>query len=230
MLLPEISIHALREEGDGTLQIGTVAEGEISIHALREEGDCNRAQAKLVLAQFLSTPSARRATDVACVNANSQTLFLSTPSARRATRMARASTSLPRNFYPRPPRGGRQVTVGEMFGILGFLSTPSARRATRPRASSSTSRRFLSTPSARRATWICARTPVRGSGFLSTPSARRATDVRVTSVEKITYFYPRPPRGGRRQWFNQNNNSGKISIHALREEGDVEPPAFLRFC
>ena len=34
----EISIHALREEGDGVRQPGSVRYG-ISIHALREEGD-----------------------------------------------------------------------------------------------------------------------------------------------------------------------------------------------
>ena len=57
----------------------------ISIHALREEGD------KITFADlgwyevFLSTPSARRATDVRPVDAN-ELLFLSTPSARRATR------------------------------------------------------------------------------------------------------------------------------------------------
>ena len=56
---------------------------------------------------------------------------------------------------------------------------------------------FLSTPSARRATsgfWLCLRSGL----FLSTPSARRATDDR------------------REQRLHQ-----RISIHALREEGDV---------
>ena len=34
-----ISIHALREEGDGGLRILSETQMEISIHALREEGD-----------------------------------------------------------------------------------------------------------------------------------------------------------------------------------------------
>ena len=34
------------------------------------------------------------------------------------------------------------------------------------------------------------------------------------------YFYPRPPRGGRRYPDGWSNMSGQISIHALREEGD----------
>ena len=126
------------------------------------------------LDQFLSTPSARRATrwfsEGMAVN-----LFLSTPSARRATSIASAKPSaiaisihalreegdnlvrwclhLQRNFYPRPPRGGRRrigaahvqhdpisihalreegdPAVHQAEGLLPrFLSTPSARRAT----------------------------------------------------------------------------------------------------
>ena len=33
-------------------------------------------------------------------------------------------------------------------------------------------------------------------------------------------FYPRPPRGGRRPWRKSNRTRFRISIHALREEGD----------
>ena len=35
-----------------------------------------------------------------------------------------------------------------------------------------------------------------------------------------THFYPRPPRGGRRQQGHLLLKSPAISIHALREEGD----------
>ena len=37
-----ISIHALREEGDGTTQYSKAENYGISIHALREEGDIQR--------------------------------------------------------------------------------------------------------------------------------------------------------------------------------------------
>ena len=37
--------------------------------------------------------------------------------------------------------------------------------------------------------------------FLSTPSARRATSVITASMSSAAYFYPRPPRGGRRRTF-----------------------------
>ena len=56
-----ISIHALREEGDSMAK----AEADpfaISIHALREEGDHSNPLRKRYLDEFLSTPSARRAT------------------------------------------------------------------------------------------------------------------------------------------------------------------------
>ena len=101
-----ISIHALREEGDDE-DVHSQLKLCISIHALREEGDLHRGLAIAVhhldfyprpprggrLASgitsgkkkvFLSTPSARRATQ----DSNDfvvRHIFLSTPSARRAT-------------------------------------------------------------------------------------------------------------------------------------------------
>ena len=57
----------------------------ISIHALREEGDHRCKPAIQLPVQFLSTPSARRATDDVSQPAPLVT-FLSTHSARRATR------------------------------------------------------------------------------------------------------------------------------------------------
>ena len=42
---------------------------------------------------------------------------------------------------------------------------------------------------------ICARR----SKFLSTPSARRATSVYLSLMPSFSYFYPRPPRGGRQR-------------------------------
>ena len=56
-----ISIHALREEGDQICQ-PAFFRMEISIHALREEGDLHFVRKRSLAGQFLSTPSARRAT------------------------------------------------------------------------------------------------------------------------------------------------------------------------
>ena len=129
-----ISIHALREEGDGNglppvyafwnfyprpprggRQSSSVGGGHsesISIHALREEGDSNTDGRWLGL----------------------------------------------KHFYPRPPRGGRPKRSKRSKTYWTFLSTPSARRATLLMAGLSTFwSLFLSTPSARRATICCSR-------------------------------------------------------------------------
>ena len=170
----QISIHALREEGDPG-RCGQIGETHISIHALREEGDPDSPRSTLTRKLFLSTPSARRATqhDGYTYRENNisihalreegdagfdgvfriSVIFLSTPSARRATPSARTAQLWGGNFYPRPPRGGRRVLYVDAIRILEFLSTPSARRAT---VGAATVRLgimpFLSTPSARRAT------------------------------------------------------------------------------
>ena len=103
---PQISIHALREEGDAdpappwcrlsdfyprpprggrhSQHRGLCLHRGISIHALREEGD----------------PGSEPFPALPC-------RFLSTPSARRATPRAPLDLALACHFYPRPPRGGR---------------------------------------------------------------------------------------------------------------------------
>ena len=111
------------------------------------------------------------------------------------------TNSMPCNFYPRPPRGGRLARFEFTCPACKFLSTPSARRATHivglpsknrvisihalreegdttfrtPQQSAS---RFLSTTSARRATVNSFNVYIDGV-FLSTPSARRATTAAV---------------------------------------------------
>ena len=108
---------------------------------------------------------------------------------------------------------------------------------------------FLSTPSARRAThqvdhvrhigvisihalreegdWVLASAMLAASIFLSTPSARRATQESEQNTSTTTYFYPRPPRGGRPIKEERALELLEISIHALREEGDTRPLASL---
>ena len=78
----------------------------ISIHALREEGDAAASDCKQYKSKFLSTPSARRATRMQKAG-NKQQAFLSTPSARRATPPDAQWYKNQKDFYPRPPRGGR---------------------------------------------------------------------------------------------------------------------------
>ena len=122
---------------------------------------------------FLSTPSARRATaGLAGCHGRSQ---ISIHALREeGDDSPETKTAGARDFYPRPPRGGRLQEAGKAHWCRQFLSTPSARRATPDDETRAMLKEFLSTPSARRATnkehegmskWP----------FLSTPSARRAT-------------------------------------------------------
>ena len=123
---------------------------------------------------------------------------------------------------------GARLALGIQAYNALFLSTPSARRAT-PAASRfrsgsrisihalreegdgamlwalASATRFLSTPSARRATSPAAASASMTRSFLSTPSARRATRVESFQLDSIA-----------------------ISIHALREEGDICHEATVR--
>mgnify|MGYP006918727747 CR=1 FL=1 len=147
----------------------------ISIHALREEGDLVRWQITVKPRQFLSTPSARRATT--------------------GIYNALKGTS---DFYPCPPRGGR-LDLPDEFGVPGlFLSTPSARRAT---------------PA------ILSADPAQLYFYPRPPRGGRRDD--AATVAEVDNFYPRPPRGGRRAFVFQACVFVHISIHALREEGDI---------
>ena len=172
-----------------------LADFSISIHALREEGDQLRAFAARHIG--ISIHALREEGD------------------RKPWR-----TSNPqKDFYPRPPRGGRPSIVSQYPSFLRFLSTPSARRATDDKGTYAYESIFLSTPSARRAT------PNRGPSeandqFLSTPSARRAThpDIGLVHQQPISIHALREEGDQDAALFVPFDS---ISIHALREEGDI---------
>ena len=84
----------------------------ISIHALREEGDCCNGVRWKQSTQFLSTPSARRATCKAGVLSLSKYYFYPRPPRGGRRPAAHLRLHRWRYFYPRPPRGGRQVGLG----------------------------------------------------------------------------------------------------------------------
>ena len=168
----------------------------ISIHALREEGDSPLMLNTDGNVEFLSTPSARRAT-FSVRHPIHQTEFLSTPSARRATRGGPSERNELSHFYPRPPRGGRRSLLIKSQRQFVFLSTPSARRATtyEDRADSVTDisihalREEGDPPACQLSDFFpisihalreegdaeCHLLPEEKQIFLSTPSARRAT-------------------------------------------------------
>ena len=101
----------------------------ISIHALREEGDLWQVPSEQYPAEFLSTPSARRATR--CLIQTGQTCDNFYPRPPRGGRqLLELLEAQYNNFYPRPPRGGRPARTVSLQFCQIFLSTPSARRAT----------------------------------------------------------------------------------------------------
>ena len=60
----KISIHALREESDGTIIMDSPNLQNISIHALREESDAGILSRTSATIKFQSTLSVRRATQL----------------------------------------------------------------------------------------------------------------------------------------------------------------------
>ena len=194
----------------------------ISIHALREEGDRRQLPPQIPHKKFLSTPSARRATMQAKTKSKGEKIFLSTPSARRATTALPTTSSNRTNFYPRPPRGGRHHDYARN-GQSSSNFYPRPPRGGRPTSSlcHAVYSGFLSTPSARRATTESANLPshttisihaLREEG--DADSRFRNTSAATISIHALreegdqktglthcrqSYFYPRPPRGGRRQ-------------------------------
>ena len=203
-----------------------------------------------IAVEFLSTPSARRATKMALDADLYDAQFLSTPSARRATFSPKQKQRFCKYFYPRPPRGGRLLSSALGKYPRQFLSTPSARRATTAWMEQTDAEIFLSTPSARRAT--CCGDVAEVCVQISIHALREEGDCAAgNSTVRRMDFYPRPPRGGRprrrkhsdrrtrflstpsarratyTEWYK--SKGGKISIHALREEGDKLHRLIVKF-
>ena len=146
--------------------------------------------------RFLSTPSARRATQVVCCFC--RCCVISIHALREEGDLEQSQRSMEScNFYPRPPREGRPEERWQAHSQAIFLSTPSARRATIRRAS------------------------IDPDIAISIHALREEGDVWfLRETPKERYFYPRPPRGGRRAYKLLRQAAKYISIHALREEGD----------
>ena len=143
-------------------------------------------------------------------------------------------------FYPRPPRGGRQMALDADLYDAQFLSTPSARRATAfVKAMLSSSSDFYPRPprggrlSGLHALVRSSRISIHAlreegdgqshmlrllrKGFLSTPSARRATRADLPAEVQHADFYPRPPRGGRpRPRWKKRRRAGFLSTPSAR--------------
>ena len=155
---------------------------QISIHALREEGDIVTSVALLTSSKFLSTPSARRATSSPLRERHGQDISIHALREEGDPLLVAAQHDGVISIHALREEGDGRWNKGS-FRLLIFLSTPSARRATRigpPRASPEP---FLSTPSARRATLPRPTIRTQAVAFLSTPSARRATALHIRTVD-----------------------------------------------
>ena len=170
----------------------------ISIHALREEGDDVRQASPLTVCLFLSTPSARRATYCFFNKFFFKVISIHALREEGDNRQLLQTSSVFHYFYPRPPRGGRLLRAA-------LLPPPQQ---------------------------------------ISIHALREEGDLATFPPFPLTaYFYPRPPRGGRPAAAHVLSSSGiflstpsarratccgvgvnlavEISIHALREEGDL---------
>ena len=170
--------------------------------------------------EFLSTPSARRATRAQWAAARCRSISIHALREEGDWASCNVAGHF-KNFYPRPPRGGRLAVSSRQLSRW-----PISIHALREegdlliRVLRVSSQEFLSTPSARRAT---AKKIKRVSKvhLISIHALREEGDLLVPYIPAFyNNFYPRPPRGGRRWVQGQFMLTISISIHALREEGD----------
>ena len=171
----EISIHALREEGDFANLGEQAILKKISIHALREEGDIGFKVTDDEVWEFLSTPSARRATKDGSLAGMTPTISIH--ALREEGDAATRWTNRPRSR---------------------FLSTPSARRATIVPLDSFAEARKISIHALREEGDESAQScPKSWCDFYPRPP-RGGRRPQAQHLYGVGDFYPRPPRGGRR--------------------------------
>ena len=151
------------------------------------------------------------------------------------------------DFYPRPPRGGRHARELADHAEQLFLSTPSARRATH-QTGCGFQPRHISIHALREEGDELANHTQELADHISIHALREEGDYTLLSPGLGTFdFYPRPPRGGRLINLVSSKSLAKflstpsarratakalaafcqarISIHALREEGDQRRPS-----
>ena len=169
---------------------------DISIHALREEGDRRTAHTEHRLDDFYPRPPRGGRLRERFIGGRQLQHFYPRPP-RGGRHHQPVASSIPnpisihalreegdftgnevvrdsRYFYPRPPRGGRPSPGTVCLYAVIFLSTPSARRATYE-------------------------LKLLGIDTVISIHALREEGDRPSGgcIHRGTYFYPRPPRGGR---------------------------------
>ena len=170
--------------------------------------------------QFLSTPSARRATPSGHFLLRADAYFYPRPPRGGRRCLCTVHSGKCSDFYPRPPRGGRLFCKAVCASRPSISIHALREEGDRPRtAASRFGPNFYPRPPRGGRLRPCA-APDFALQFLSTPSARRATPELTYGYWAAADFYPRPPRGGRPAAQLPAEPDLTISIHALREEGD----------
>ena len=149
-----------------------------------------------------------------------QISFLSTPSGWRATVVhPHHDTSAGISIHALRVEG--DIAGGEFPTLLSGISIHALRVEGDIKAliTSPSPGPFLSTPSGWRATHQH-KNNTKTHTFLSTPSGWRATVKSFRRSITTSNFYPRPPGGGRPARLYGGIIISRISIHALRVEGD----------
>ena len=191
-----ISIHALREEGDGLLIAPTRC--LCNFYPRPPRGGRPPASSGRSGCWTYFYPRPPRGGRLAKYDQQFLSIFISIHALREEGDSGSGGASARRrNFYPRPPRGGRPSTTIGTTKFWNFYPRPprGGRPSSRPPEPPSTINFYPRPPRGGR----------RLNGgywdneevFLSTPSARRATSDPGVHIEIGGYFYPRPPRGGR---------------------------------
>ena len=125
-----------------------------------------------------------------------------------------------RDFNPRPPWGGRQ-TGFRLNCSAHLISIHALRGEGDMQALSPYQKQKHFNP---RPPWggrpITEKVECKQLAFQSTPSVGRATPFQRRWQSSRAHFNPRPPWGGRQEFEGEKPPEEKISIHALRGEGD----------
>ena len=95
----------------------------ISIHALREEGDRRLVIDDVLIKIFLSTPSARRATD-SPLDERCQLVISIHALREEGDSLKSVTIDIIFHFYPRPPRGGRPGCCTSSSSPTDFYPRP----------------------------------------------------------------------------------------------------------
>ena len=168
-----------------------------SLALFADLGACHVQKSSVTIC-VLPAPFRWRATAMQRINAWHNCLFLSTPSGWRATGSFTPSHSSTKNFYPRPPGGGRRATL-EHEEFIRQISIHALRVEGDFSTADTFSTQYSISIHALRVEGDRALLTLENGVvlFLSTPSGWRATKRFFKKILIFFDFYPRPPGGGR---------------------------------